>query len=181
SWPWSIDRALVLLVFYVAGAMLSDRLRALRRPPSWLLGAVVLAGYGTMLGLAMTNDPVDYVNEWYGHPALFYAAAACGIVATLALAWLLEPVRALSSIGAASLTILVLHKFPVVGLQVLASRWTELAVWQGVLVVLGISVVATLLSWACHRPLVRWMPWSIGVWARSGPRRGAGLRRSVGQ
>lgn len=78
----------------------------------------------------------------------------------------LFPVRWLAALGQATIGIMFVHKFIVVGLQhgfPFLRRFWAAGVWPCVLGIVVVTVVATLISYLMTRLLQRFVPWAVGV------------------
>ena len=107
SLPWSIDVALVALVYYRLGHLLKDPLTALSIKNSILIS-------GVMLGIHLTAfylNPVkiDMYRSIYGNPLLFFLSGAAGSLTYLLLFKVLPELKLLSYLGRHSIVILATH------------------------------------------------------------------------
>ncbi|MDO5676869.1 MAG: acyltransferase family protein [Propionibacteriaceae bacterium] len=174
--PWSLERVGILLPFFALGSLVGPwalRIQGEGRRGWALLGGALMLG--AAFGVAMANGPVDYVTKHFGSYGLFLLAASLGVAGVLLLALGLGESRLLRYLGGASLTILVLHKFPVVAAQVMIARTGFGGSSMDTLVIVAVAGMAMLASVAFHPLLRRCFPVSIGLSTpnrRGGPRAG---------
>ena len=160
--PWAADTAVILLPFACLGALLrrlpEPKLRGL---PRAAVGAALTAG-GLLLSV-FVNTKVNYWDNEYGQPLLFYAIA---ILTVYGLMLLLSAPPSLPGavlrVGQDSLGILLMHKFPILFFQVFvpfASGAMRAAAFGPSL---AVSAVCVAMCCAVMIPLRRWAPWAIG-------------------
>ena len=160
--PWAADTAVILLPFACLGALLrrlpEPKLRGL---PRAAVGAALTAG-GLLLSV-FVNTKVNYWDNEYGQPLLFYAIA---ILTVYGLMLLLSAPPSLPGavlrVGQGSLGILLMHKFPILFFQVFvpfASGAMRAAAFGPSL---AVSAVCVAMCCAVMIPLRRWAPWAIG-------------------
>lgn len=107
SLPWSIDVALVALIFYRLGHLL-------KRPLEGLSIKNTLAIFTLMLGIHLiafylNPEKIDMYRSIYGNPLLFLLSGAAGSMAYLLLFKLLPRLSVLSYLGQHSIVILATH------------------------------------------------------------------------
>lgn len=107
SLPWSIDVALVALIFYRLGHLL-------KRPLEGLSIKNTLAIFTLMLGIHLiafylNPEKIDMYRSIYGNPILFLLSGAAGSMAYLLLFKLLPKLSVLSYLGQHSIVILATH------------------------------------------------------------------------
>lgn len=161
--PLQLETALYMLPFFLGGMLLrmaGDRaLDALRSAPGQLAGVacVLLGGW-----LALRWNPrVDYVASVYNHYWVFLCAAALSVAGCAALAQCLR-CRVLDAVSRGSMAVLLMHKFPVVLLQLLLSKPLSAGGWLSVVLTLAITAVSTALCLLCGAVLERLLPCLLG-------------------
>lgn len=107
SLPWSIDVALVALIFYRLGHLL-------KRPLEGLSIKNTLAIFTLMLGIHLiafylNPEKIDMYRSIYGNPLLFLLSGAAGSMVYLLLFKLLPRLSVLSYLGQHSIVILATH------------------------------------------------------------------------
>ncbi len=114
--PFQAETALVMMVFYLSGKLLKKPVSQLKiSRPVKLLAAALLIVAGGALGLY--NGRVRYSADIYNNYLLFLLSAFTSITGYLLLAQALERNRALEYVGASTMAILVMHKFPILFFQ----------------------------------------------------------------
>ena len=157
SLPWCLDRVPRFLAFVLLGELVVRWRRPIcngGRIAGLLAGWTVFAA-GVMV---FPDFKAAYVSwTWYFAEA---GMAALGCVLSMGVARLVD-CRLLASLGAASLGIMLTHKFPVVAFQTVIGKCGQLTVASaavGLLVALGLAVLVTALAWG----VTRVMPRSVG-------------------
>ncbi len=170
--PWGVETAFYLLPFFTLGFWLrrsSLRPETLRRAYLAAAGGVLLAAGGV---LAFVNSPVDYVSDTYGALPLFYLAAVCSIAGCVCFSVLLSGAKRLAYLGRNTFPVLLMHKFPVLALQILTASLLTGSQWRNTALGAGIAIAAIVLSLAVGALLGRHLPFALGR-RKSGGRRGA--------
>lgn len=161
--PWSLERALTLLPFFTLGALLGPRARGWMPTASVKWAVAGLALLAATIGVAFLNGLVDYVAKTFHSPMLWIVGSALGIAGIVSLAVACQPSGWLRWLGRASMTILVLHKFPVIAMQLAAGTlFDSYSGWTAPLAVITIAVFSILLSAAVHPLLMRFLPEAVG-------------------
>ena len=116
---YKIDSALELLPFFLIGYCffeygVSKKIESLNTFVKLPL-AIIFISLGAILGL--TNKEAGYLNSTYGNIAVFYLSALLSILGIIILSMLIHPFKILAYCGARTITILVLHKFPILVFQ----------------------------------------------------------------
>ena len=124
--PFHLESAVFLVGFSEVGVLLSwivkqcaitETIHKENRIPA-LLGAVALLVIG--LGLCWANGSVDIRSHHFGKiPVLLPCIAVCFCGATIWLSMILEKSRVLALLGASSLAIMLMHKFPILFFQMI--------------------------------------------------------------
>lgn len=96
---------------------------------------------------------------WYFAEA---GMALLGGTLSMALARIVD-CRGLAGLGAASLGVMLVHKFPVMLVQGFAGRFGGLEVWEIGGLAVGVTVAVTAVSWLVTAGLKRWAPWTVGL------------------
>lgn len=181
--PMSIERTLVLLPFFLLG-MLSRSVVVRIEDVRGVVAkgvAVVIAGacfWGVWV-IGHGNGVVEYVVKAYGNSfAVFVVGALLGVVGTLAAAVVL-PFEFLAMAGRDSLAVLVMHKFFVVAVQILAIRLMLGERWGTTPVVILGAALATAASLALRPVVQRIWPPLVGRTARPGARPAVDIRPPV--
>lgn len=125
--PWSIDVALVALIFYASAFFLKKTILRLNRDQNRALLLIILVLHGVFIVLFM--DKVDMYRSTYGNPLGFIVNALTGTLMVMQFARVLNLPRALAFIGKNTLILLALHG-------------RALTVIKLVMVVLGIGIIS---------------------------------------
>lgn len=171
--PFQLESAVLLCAFTVSGVMLRESARCHRladqllaqspnRLLAWLLPPALLA-----LLMSRLNGHIDIRAHMLGNSFVLMFLAACGFIAVvLAVSYRLSHCKLLLRLGQSSMSILLLHKFPILLCQMvlpftarLLSAWDTLSGF-----LCGIAVVALTL-WLCllaEKVLLRLCPWLLG-------------------
>ena len=165
SFPFSIENAVALFPFFYLGTLI-------RSPSSIPLGfwkkmaiGIGLFSVGIVLALLHASQGiVDYVASAYRIYPLFFIAAllqCCGLIL------LLSNIRSeclLTKVGRHTLPILVMHKYPVVLLQITASEYLFFgtASLSNPLIALSASFFAIFACLGVERVLLMTVPWALG-------------------
>ena len=163
--PFSIENAIVLFPFFYLGTRMG-RVDWTAFPSSKrLLVGVLMFAFGSMAAaLNAQYGIVDYVATACRLYPLFLAAAllqSCGLVVLLSAC---GSSSCVAYIGRRTMPILVMHKFPVVLIQIVLSGVTLSGshILANPLVALLSSMVAIALCLLVNCVLARWVPWVFG-------------------
>ena len=107
SLPWSIDVAMVALIFYRLGHLLKEPLKALSIKNSIAILAIMLSIH--LMAFYLNPEKIDMYRSIYGNPILFLLSGAAGSMAYLLLFKLLPKLSVLSYLGQHSIVILATH------------------------------------------------------------------------
>lgn len=119
--PFSLDIAIKLFPFFLAGKLLSPRLNDIGSTSQCMQQCLI---YGTMLLIAVCAfgggicPPVNYNNNQFPSPASFYFVAILGCLGIYGVAVGIQNCCWLSFLGKKTLPVLCLHKFPIVLFQI---------------------------------------------------------------
>lgn len=163
--PWSFERALFLLPFFTGAVLLREPLLNWKFTASrWIAFIGAMLGYLVMVLITGINGTVDYVSKVLENPILLAVAALSGIAATLLLAQVCVPIRFITKLGQRTLTTLVIHKFPVVAVQVVLAKvgWDLVGGAAGVAIAM-MSVLGVCAGYFFHPLIARFAPGTIGL------------------
>lgn len=107
SLPWSIDVAMVALIFYRLGHLLKEPLKALSIKNSIAILAIMLSIH--LAAFYLNPEKIDMYRSIYGNPILFLLSGAAGSMAYLLLFRLLPQLKILAYLGQHSIVILATH------------------------------------------------------------------------
>ena len=107
SLPWSIDVAMVALIFYRLGHLLKEPLKALSIKNSIAILAIMLSIHLTTFYL--NPEKIDMYRSIYGNPILFLLSGAAGSMVYLLMFRLLPQLKILAYLGQHSIVILATH------------------------------------------------------------------------
>lgn len=117
--PFSLENALIMLLFFELGYLLFNNRKKLR-----LMFSVKGVNYFCAILFIITgatfsavNGRVRYSVGMYTNLLLFYLASIMGIMGYLLISYTINKNKILEYIGKSSLAILVLHKFPILFFQ----------------------------------------------------------------
>lgn len=166
SLPWHFETSCSMLVWYLLGIMLSEQERSREKllcikPLCWIL--LLIAG----IALCMLNTrTVGVRNDHYGILPIYYLSAICSIFGIRGLSYSIKNNTILETIGKCSVTILGVHKFPILFFQeilpisknILKNSATIESLLMGI-IVCSVSITFSLLV---HRIIVKRVPWVLG-------------------
>ena len=165
--PWGLGRAPWFLSFLIAGRWLlrpmADVLSEMPFPRGGLVGCVVFCG--GLYGLGGWFMPGQWLMCRAGWYVAFAALALAGTMLSLLVARCM-PVRGLAFLGGMSLTIMLVHKFPVLALETQVSGIRSLFARGGFSVALGCAFVLTVALIGCglvHGIMRKYLPFAIGL------------------
>jgi len=168
--PFDLETVLSLYGFFLLGAALRepsvawDRRLEERRSLRWLslgLAAVLLA---VSMAVGLRNGLVIYVNYDYGRWPLFCLSAVTGSLGLLLLAFAIGRSRVMETVGRKTMTVLCLHKFPLILLQMLFPT-LEYRVFLCFLSCAGVVAMCLAADWI----IARWFPFFLGDWYSKKP------------
>lgn len=157
--PWCLDRVPRFLAFVYLGEVIAS----LPTPKRLNVGTSKLFLFGWLvfaIGVVFFPDlSVPYSSwVWYFAEA---GMALLGGALSMVFARIVD-CRWLAGLGAASLGVMLIHKFPVVLVQSFAGKFGGLEVWKVGALVVGGTAVVTALSWGAAKIIRTWAPWSVG-------------------
>lgn len=166
-WPWGLDMAALYLFFMVFGDVCVRRIRMLAASVSRVgLAVGVVMGWTVLLVCSYKLLPIwNQVLLTTPHFLLYTLFGLYGIVLSQITALLLS-CRMLSVMGKASLCIMLLHKFIVVGMQFLIPSVSKVGFQSPILGGFGSAIVISFASivicvWA-KIMISRYVPWVLG-------------------
>lgn len=166
GWPWGLDVASKYAFYFVIGVLLKKEIGsgAVPRLPIWIVFVCVGAYVSFCLygfGFLRDTRPIGGFSLW-----MFRGILGAYLSALVAKSLPEKGFRWLDKIGVASMGIMFLHKFPLVFFQehVLFVRNLFVGGVIGQLVgIVGVTSVATVLSYVGTKLLMRKTPWALGV------------------
>lgn len=117
--PYKIETAFFMLPFFFAGYIFMEcnifsKLKN-ATTSSKIIVSVLLLSAGVVTGL--WNGEAGYLGNYYGNIPVFYLSALSSSLAFCIISMTIPEAKTLSYIGQSSLTILLLHKFPILAFQ----------------------------------------------------------------
>lgn len=143
--PFGLETVINLLPFMVVGYWLRS-IKCLENPGKLvriLLGVVLIAA-GALIGILL-QPRVDYPTSRLSSLPLFYVSATMSVIGFMLLAQALTFTRR-NYMGAKTLAVLVMHKFPIVFMQMILPAFIENNRYLALAAALTIATVACLLS-----------------------------------
>ena len=115
--PFSFELVLKLFPFFIAGQMCKSLLISNQKKSlNCSIGAVVILPI--VFIFAAFAPEINYTNNLIPNQIVFYLIAALGCVGLYCLSISIQKIRWIGFIGRKTLSILVMHKFPIIFLQV---------------------------------------------------------------
>ena len=156
--PFHFETTVFMLPFFIMGLLCRER-KLLPEFHHALIGPVcICAGYALAV---YANSSVDYVTSSYGNICVFYLAAGISIIGFAGIARMLH-VKALYYLGRNSLPVLLMHKFPIVALQIVFSALISRTDAVGFAAAILITVISCAACLAVDIPLKRYLPFIYG-------------------
>lgn len=164
---WSIDTALVALLFFMLGKTISKYGFCMHNIVSVKSTSIIALCTGLLLFFLMdlNEGKLDLRSLAFGEiPVLYYANAILGICFVFCLSYLLPQNKMLTTIAMSTLTIFPIHS---ILFRFLTKFETSLImhfndVFIALLPLIN-TVVAILICLLIHRLLSKYLPWSIGL------------------
>lgn len=119
--PFSFALVLKLFPYFLAGKVCAPALIKLGKKPRFQNGCGCVAG-GLLTAVCILGGdapPVNYTNHQIPIPLVFYGIAIVGCLGVYCAAVYIEKVKWLGYLGRKTLSVLVMHKFPIVFFQVI--------------------------------------------------------------
>lgn len=159
--PFGLETVVYMLPFYIVGYWLRyfPKLFQSKRV-SKLAAAVIMLCVGAVFAIVVQNR-VDYATSRYENLLAFYVSAFCSVVGFALLARCLS-CKWLTYMGKNTLPILLMHKFPIVFMQMFLGKYMERNLWAGVGISVAIAVVACTASIFAGQIITMWMPFVLG-------------------
>lgn len=160
--PYQLESAVFLMPFFIGGYLLKPvDFASLRisRAARIVIGLALIAA-GACTGIFM-NEEIRYFSSLYRSLPVFYASAILSILGYLLLCPMLRA-GALTYIGQNTLCILLMHKFPIVLMQMLLKRAFDASEIVMTLFSLLVSAVSIALCLAAGAILNRFAPFALG-------------------
>ncbi|MBR2834268.1 MAG: acyltransferase [Coriobacteriales bacterium] len=139
------------------------------RNPSFTF-ALALAAFALIAGgwtLSLTNRVVDYKTSLYGDIGIFFAAAVLSIVGWLLICYLIYENPLLEYIGKNTMSILCIHKLPILACQIAPTPLKELLAAQNLVAGLAVTAFAIAVSLGVGYILQKIYPPLVGKPAKS--------------
>ena len=107
--PWSLDVALVAILFYAFGQLVRSNweTRAFQKASWWLIALIILG----WVSVAMLDGGVNMYMDQYGKPLIFVLAGLLGISSAFLVIPRIHAFKTIEFIGRHSLVILALHQW----------------------------------------------------------------------
>lgn len=157
--PFGLETAFYLMPFFILGRTFRLLDETITKSPALLFLSLLLLVCGGVL--AFVNGRVEAVHSLYSNLAFFYLSAALS-TAGLALFCRFLSCKALSYLGEHTLSVLVLHKFPVVALQALFLKLSVTGFLPNVAGGVGIALFSCISSLAVGALFLKFIPWTLG-------------------
>ena len=161
---YKIDSALELLPFFIIGYCffefgIAKKLESMSTSVK-IPFAITAIAVGAILGLI--NNQAKYLSSIYGNIAIFYISALLSILGIIVLSMTIHPLKPFTYCGARTITILVLHKFPILLFQRVIPVTSTYLLNNSVLVGLIVSIISMVLCCVADIVRTRVAPFMIG-------------------
>lgn len=164
-YPWSLDAALVAVVFFAFGYLVRtfwDKERFRKWSPRILVPVLVV-----WLCAALMGGPIDMYTDLYETPVAFVVGALAGILATFIIVSRVPASKWIGAIGRHSLVLLALHFWFAyylvqLFLKHVAPAGLPTTPWSLSLQGVGYTVAALLILWPVCVVFDRWAPILVG-------------------
>lgn len=159
--PFGLETVVYMLPFYIVGYWLRYFPKLFQsKSVGKLIVAAVMLCVGAVLAIIVQNK-VDYVTSRYENLIVFYVSAFFSVMGFALLARCLS-CKWLTYMGKNTLPILLMHKFPIVFMQLFLGKYMERNLWAGVGISVMIAVAACTASILAGQIITMWMPFVLG-------------------
>ncbi len=159
--PFQAETALVMMVFYISGHLLKGPVSKLSfsRPVRLALAAVLIIAGGA---LGLYNGRVRYSGDVYNNYLFFFISAFSSCLGYLLLAQALEKNRAMEYVGASTLAILVMHKFPILFFQTILPFTRNRLANNDLFTALAVAVISIIMCLVAEKIIMLICPVVLG-------------------
>ena len=159
--PFGFETVIYMLPFFIMGNWLKTYINTHTSNKFTILciGALFLC-VGTVLAF-VNPGRVDYVSSAYMNLTVFYISAFSSILGFVFLSHLL-PLHALQYVGKNTLAILVMHKFPIVFMQIFLISLMAKSTFIGIIIAFIMALIACVLSLAAGQIITCMIPFALG-------------------
>ena len=159
--PFGLETALymfpiMLLGFWIRPYINIDSLKISLK----VTGSIVFLGLGGILSLYI-GESVSFVSSIYGNLLVFYIACILNIFGFMFLSSLIN-CKVFDYIGKNTLAILIMHKFPIVFLQMFLDKYMSLSWVTNICISIIITIISVILSLICCELITRIAPFALG-------------------
>jgi len=159
--PFGLETVLYMLPFYAAGYFLRSFPKLFQsKSVGKLVVAAIMLCIGAVLAIAVQKK-VDYATSRYENLVVFYISAFFSVVGFALLARCL-PCKWLTYMGKNTLPILLMHKFPIIFMQMFLRKYMEKNLLAGIGISVIIAIVACAASLFVGQIIKLWMPFVLG-------------------
>ncbi len=162
---WRAEIALFMLSFFFGGVLLRETglLSKLPELKLWqkLLVFIVLAFIGGVIGM-QNSASVNVYSFVYGNLFIFYASSILSILAVCFLCMSIPPNKITGYIGQNTLSVLLMHKFPILFFQTVLSITVPFMKEASLLPCIAVSLISMFLCLAAGKLIELILPELIG-------------------
>lgn len=159
--PFGFETVIYVLPFFIAGNWLRTytNAQATNRLKILCIGILFLCA-GAVIAF-VNPGRVDYVSSAFMNLTIFYISAFLSIFGFIILSHLL-PLHRLRHVGKNTLAILVMHKFPIVFMQIFLINLMAKNTLTGIIIAFIMAVIACTLSLLAGQIITCIMPFALG-------------------
>ena len=166
--PLGIETAIYLMPFMTYGRLLMKILPPIEKRDKKIYKYLLII-FGTIIstGIIMMQKNIDYVSDQYRIYILFFISASL-ISTSLVLIFksIREHANIMQIVGQRTMTIMLLHKFPLLFFKGLCPIIKDLYITNKVIVSILISILTVALCLMADKVLKKYVPWAIGTVAK---------------
>lgn len=123
--PFSINTAFTMIIFYSLGYSFKSNIKNIKFNKKTLICiSIIFFIIGLVIGLY--NGRIRYSVNVYNNMLLFFIGSISSIISYISISYLINKNKLLEYIGKNTLTILVVHKFPILFFQVVVPYTSKL-------------------------------------------------------
>lgn len=172
--PFNLSVAAKMLVFFSLGRIIFSRLTLIRRRcPAMLSGILLLLATSV---IAAVLPRIDYASDYFPNYLTFSATALMGSLGVCFISIGLCSNRAFEYVGKSTLSILVMHKFPVLLFQTVGPQKTILEKYDsiaGIAAAVAVSLFSIGLCLIADWLIRRYFPFLLGSFSGNHPQQHA--------
>lgn len=160
--PFGLETTIYMLPFFIVGYWIkgSVNFNNIRSSYKFLIGIIALISGGAIA--IFVQNGINYINSIYQNIFLFYISSMLTVIGFV-LIFQLFSFKWVRFVGKNSLSILLMHKFPILLLQIILGKYIAKSAAMGVTVTFFIAVISCGLSLLVGEMIKRIFPFMLGL------------------